>query len=164
MRREADLLALEEQREPVARSFEIGDHGLTALEHGLGAELAERRELRETVLADGSPRVEEGAPAPPLDARGVQLLAERVEQAVGVLAGDVSAQRDVVLARAQRVSDRVEPRVLRDPQREVKRVGVRRLGVVQPAPRQVERVSGTEREFLHGVAVLAQPWGSSAGA
>ena len=98
----ANLPALEDERDAVRRLFEVGDHGLAALDQRLVVEPLERAELREPVLADRPARVEEPPPLPPSDELGVELLRQDVDEAVSRVSGDSAAEREVVLAGLER--------------------------------------------------------------
>ena len=118
---EANLPALEHEHDAVGRLLEVGDHGLAPLEQRPRIQPLEGAQLREAVFADRPARVEEPSPPPLLHPLGVELLGEEIDEPV-VLRSDATPDAELVLGRVERGLRRVEPGVLRDPDRQVQRV------------------------------------------
>ena len=151
-------LALEEQRRRRRRRLlEVGDHGLPPLEQRVGVEArraraAARGRPRGSAAATG--RTAGAAAARPARDRAVRAIRSASPSSSPLV--DAAAERELVLAGVERALGGVVPRVHADADREVQRVGRRRLGLVEPAAREVERVAGLEHEVVARLAVLAE--------
>src|ERR671923_496005 len=150
-----DLLAVEGEHEGAVRLGQ-GHDRRPALELGLRVDILERAQLRELAVADRAPGPRELLASAPLDGVARELPMEKTNEVVRLAPLDRLPEAELVAALVERRTEGIEPGDDVDADREVERVAFRGQRLVQPAAREVERVTGLEDEIVHRYARRSQ--------